>query len=156
MCALRNVKIFIGVFYSDLIPHSITRSGCLILNADPHTQKGSHWLALYLLPKAYTGFFFDSYCLPPTIPSVQYFLQHTCPLWTYNKLQLQGLTSTVCGKYCCLLALYMHRRYTPKQFVGLFDARIADTQVNDMFQAEFGSLRSDVCGGQCWSAFYKR
>jgi hypothetical protein len=31
----------------------------------------------------------------------------------------------------------MDRGYTPKQFVGLFDAGLADIKVSDMFQAEF-------------------
>jgi hypothetical protein len=53
LCTLRNVKSFIGVFPSDIIPRSVTQSVCLILNTDPHTQKGSHWLAVYVLPKAY-------------------------------------------------------------------------------------------------------
>jgi len=48
----------------------------------------------------------------------------------------------VCGHYCCLFALYIDRGYTPKQFVALFNADIADRQVEKIFLTEFGSLRS--------------
>ena len=150
-------KEFSRVYPSDLIPHSITRSGCLILNTDPHNLEGSHWLAIHLTPRAYSAYYFDSYGLPPDIPQILSFLRRNCTVWEYNKLQLQGLTSTVCGKYCCLFALYVDRGFTPKQFVALFDVcgGKADSQVTAMFAAEFGSLRKDVCGGQCCRDYYK-
>src|SRR5215475_11793863 len=122
LCALRHVKSFLGVYPSDLIPHSITRSGCLILNTDPHNLEGSHWLAIRLMPKAYSECYFDSYGLPPDIPSILSFLRRNCTVWDYNRVQIQGLTGTVCGKYCCLFALYTDRGFTPKPFVALFDA----------------------------------
>jgi hypothetical protein len=50
ICTLRNVDSFLGVFPSDLIPTSITRSGTLIVNTDSHTEKRSHWLALISKP----------------------------------------------------------------------------------------------------------
>jgi hypothetical protein len=156
LCALRNVKSFIGVFASDLIPHSITHSGCLIVNTDPHTEKGTHWLAIQNQPKSYSSYYFDSYGFGPLNPSIQTFLKRNCIIYDYNKVQLQGLTSIVCGQYCCLFALYMDRGYTPKQFIGLFDVTRADTQVKSMFTSEFGSLRTDVCGGQCCTAFQKK
>ena len=157
LCALRNVNSFPGVYPSDLIPHSVTRFGCLILNTDPHNQEGSHWLAIHLTPRSYSGYYFDSYGLTPDIPQFLSFLRRNCTVWDYNRTQLQGLTSTVCGKYCCLFALYTDRGFTPKQFVALFDAGVgrADSQVNTMFAAEFGSLRNTKCGGQCCTDFYK-
>src|SRR5215475_12815107 len=156
---LRHVKSFLGVYPSDLIPRSITRSGCLILNTDPHNLEGSHWLAIHLTSMAYSGYYFDSYGLPPDIPQFLSFLRRNCTVWDYNRTQLQGLTSTVCGKYCCLFALYTDRGFTPKQFDALFDAvggGKADSQVSAMFASEFGALRTDKCGGQCCTNFYKR
>jgi hypothetical protein len=64
--------------------------------------------------------------------------------------------TTVCGKYCCLFALYMERGYTGKQFVGLFTPDIADQQVEEFFAAEFGSLRGIPRGGLCCTSRYKR
>ena len=50
-CTLQNVNSFLGVFPSDLLTHSITRSGSIIVNTDPHTQKCLHWLAINFEPK---------------------------------------------------------------------------------------------------------
>jgi len=86
LCALRDVKSFLGVYPSDLIPHSITRSGCLILNTDPHNLKGSHWLAIHLQPKAHSAYYFDSYGLLPDIPQILSFLRRNGRVWDYNKL----------------------------------------------------------------------
>jgi hypothetical protein len=154
ICTLRNVKSFLGVFASDFIPHSVTRAGCLIVNTDPHTEKGTHWLAIQIQPKSYSSFFFDSYGISPMITTIQSFLKRNSVICEYNKVPLQSLTSDVCGKYCCLFALYMDRGYTPKQFINLFGHNdTADRQVDSMFTSEFGSLRpTDVCGGQCCKA----
>jgi hypothetical protein len=51
---LRNVDSFLGVFPSDLLPRSISRSGTLTVNTDPHTEKGSHWLAIKFQTKSYS------------------------------------------------------------------------------------------------------
>ena len=39
LCTLRDVKSFLGVFHSDPLPNSITRSGTVIIDADPHRQR---------------------------------------------------------------------------------------------------------------------
>ena len=150
MCCLRYVGSFLDVFPSDLLPeHSIARSGTLIVNTDPHTESGSHWLAIHFQSKSHSSYYFDSYGLPPYIPSIQSFIRRNCSVWDYNTVQLQGLTSTICGKYCCLFALYMDRGYTPKQFVGLLATATADRLLSDMFKLEFGPIRNMSRGGQC-------
>ena len=54
----------------------------------------------------------------------------------------------VCGEYCCLFALYKDRGFTPKEFVGLFDAATADRQISRLFTSEFGPLRTKRRRGQ--------
>jgi hypothetical protein len=51
--------------------------------------------------------FFYFYGLPPLIPSILTFLRRACSVWEYNTTKQQGWTSTVCGEYCCLFALYV-------------------------------------------------
>ena len=42
ICSLKNVKSFLGVYPSDLLPHSIhEQTGTVILNTDSHTQEGT-------------------------------------------------------------------------------------------------------------------
>jgi hypothetical protein len=155
LCTLQNIKSFLRVFPSDLLPHSITRSGSIIVNTEPHTEKGSHWLAIHFEPKSSSAFYFDSYVISPIIPAIQTFLRRNCTVWNHNTVQLQGLTSTVCGQYCCLFTLYMDRGYTPKQFIGLFTTDNADRQVNRIFTSVFAPLRKELRGGQCRN-MYKR
>jgi hypothetical protein len=88
----------------------------VIVNTDAHTQAGTHWLAIRLEPRASTAFYFDSYGLSPQIHDIQLFLRRNCTVLHYNNAQLQGPLSTVCGKYCCLFALYMDKGYTGREF----------------------------------------
>ena len=151
----KGLPSFLGVYPSDILPPSITRSATLIVKTDPNTAKRTHWLAIYLKPRSYTGYFFDSYGLPPLIPSILTFLRRACSDWEYNTTQLQGCTSRFCGEYCCLFAFYMDSGYTPKQFVGLFDAYTADRQISRLFALEFGPLRTTGRGSQGCSASIK-
>jgi len=127
-CILSDVRSFLGVFPSDRLPQSITRPSTIIVNTDVHTQTGSHWLAIRLEPRSSSGFYFDSYGLSPDVLDIQTFLRRNCTVLNYNTVQLQEPTSTVCGQYCSLFALYTDRDYTGRQFVGLFHPRHADLQ----------------------------
>ena len=142
LCTLRDVTSFLDVFPSDLLPssRSILKPCSLVVNTDPHTEVGSHWLAIRLTPRSSSAYYFHSNGIFPLVPSIQAFLKRNCTTWEYNKRQLQGLTSDVCGQYCCLFALYMDRGYTPQQFNTLFDGRSnADRQVKQIFASEFGA-----------------
>lgn len=112
MCTLKNVKSFLGVFPSDPLPHSITQSGTIIIDAHPHTEKGSHWLAIHFQRRLYSAYYFDSYGIGKFIPNILAFLRRICTVWKFNTIQLQGLISAGCAKYCSLFALYMDRCYT--------------------------------------------
>ena len=142
ICSLKNVKSFLGVYTSDLLPHSIHQeAGTVILNTDLHTQEGKHWLAIHFQQKSSTAFYFHSYGHPPPSDlNVLSFLKRKCTVWNYNTTSLQGPTSVVCGHFCCLFALYMDEGYTPQKFLRLFTPGIADRQVVLLFTRNFGSL----------------
>jgi len=113
LCTLRNVNSFLEFYASDLLPRSITDICTFIVNADPHTEGGSHWLAIYFRPKSSNAYYFDSYGIVPFVPDILAFIKCNCTPWHYNNRQLQSLTSDVCGKYCCPFALYMDRATLP-------------------------------------------
>ena len=50
-CTLMDVRSFLGVFPSDMLPRSVTQTGTVIINIDPHTEKGSHCLAVHFFSK---------------------------------------------------------------------------------------------------------
>ena len=156
LCTLKEVRSFLGVFPSDMLPRPVSQSGTVIVNADPHTEKVSHWLAVHFLPNSSSAYFFESYGIVPLVPDIAAFIRRNSTVWDYNRKQLQGLTSSICGKYCCLFALFMDRWFTAKQFVGQFDgATSADREIVRAFASEFGSLRLDNGGGsgECSSSF---
>jgi len=105
LCTFRNVKSFLDVYASDLLPRSITKICTVIVNADPHTKRGSHWLAVHFRPKSPYAYDFVSYGIVPFVPEIVDFVRRNSTTWDRNKIQLQSLTSDVCGKYCCLFAL---------------------------------------------------
>ena len=156
-CTLRNVRSFLGDFPSDLLPQSFSQSGKVVINADPHTEKFSHWLAILSRPKSASTYYFDSYGFLPVVPDFQAFVRRNSTASDHNRRHLQGLTSNIFGNYCCLFALYTVLGYTPQQFVGLFDAEVTDGQTDRLFASEFGPLLPSDCGsgGQCSSSFYK-
>ena len=158
-CTLKDVRSFLGVFPSDMLPRSVTQTGTVIINTDPHTEKCSHWLAVHFFPKSSSAYYFDSYGILPLVTDTKAFIRRNCTVWDYNKRQLQGLTSNTCGKYCCLFALYMTiRRATRK--CGVSRDRSSEPSLPNLGRG--GSSppprRGNVgCGVQCSSSLlYKR
>jgi hypothetical protein len=143
-------------YFPPIFYHIRSRDPAALLSIPIRTQKDSHWLAIHFEPKSSSAFYFDAYGISLIIPAIQTFLRRNCIVWNHSTVQLQGLTSTVCGQYCCLFTLYMDRGYTPKQFIGFFTADIADRQVNKIFTSEFRPLRKELRGGQCSNNIYKR
>ena len=88
LCALRDLSSFAEVFLSDLLPHSIAHACTVIINADPQTGKGSHWVAVQFQPKSSSAYYFDSYGMPPTlVPAIHEFIRRNCAGWDYNSGQ---------------------------------------------------------------------
>jgi len=102
---------------------------------------------VHFRPKSSYAYYFDTYGIVPFVPEIVEFVRRNSTTRDRNKRQLQSLTSDVCGKYCCLFALYIDRGYTPQQFEALF-GKPADRQV-EMFTAEFGAKMPRGGWGQC-------
>jgi len=142
LCTLRNVKCFLDVYASDLLPSSITKTCTVIVNADPHTKGGSHWLAVHFRPKSSYAYYFDSCGIVPFVPDILAFVKRNCTTWDRNRRQLQCLTSEVCGMCCCLFALYKDRGYTNQQLVALFNTKGRPTGGGDVHGRIWGSNAS--------------
>ena len=142
MCTLNNVKSFLGVFPSDLLPHPLPQQHCTVLIITvPHIEIGSHWLAIRFEPRSSRAFYFDSFGRPPYIANIQDFLRRNFTVREYNAIRLQSPTTTLCGHYFCLFALHVDRGYSPKHFVSLFNRDVADDRITRLFKFEFGLLR---------------
>jgi len=148
-CSLKDVPTFLGVYPSDLLPTTIHKTGTVIINADPHTREGLHWLAIHFEIPLSGASYFDSYGRPDSDHNILSFIKRNAAIWGYNSISLQGPTNVVCGQYCCLFTRYMDKRITPLQFVRLFTADGADRQAVEMFKAHFGPVCGTPRGGQC-------
>jgi len=152
---LSNVPKFAAVFPSELLP-THTLPGLvkfkLIMKTVPHTESGSHWVAVHLDTRSSTGYYFDFYGLFSFVPAIQRF-HKSCTLWSYNTRTLQGFTIDVCGQYACLFAVCMDRVLGPCQFMDLFGTPEPDLQVETAFVRDFGQRhphpRGCIPGGYC-------
>lgn len=94
-------KYFRGVYPVDKLPihENFERPACFVINTDPASRPGEHWVSLYL-DEAGKGEFFDSFGLEVLHPLIARFLRRHCWYYTHNKRMLQSLTATTCGQYC--------------------------------------------------------
>jgi len=80
---------------------------------------GAHCVALCISDSGYAEYF-DSYGSPPYRLEIIAFLQRHSISWTFNRNRLQGLTSNVCGHYCCIYVLHKAGGQTMTSFVDMF------------------------------------
>ena len=87
-CKLRDVKPFLVLFPSDILPRFVTQTGRVILNADHHTEKYSHWLSTHFLPKSSGAYFSDSYVIVPLVIDITAYIKRNCTVWDYKRREL--------------------------------------------------------------------
>jgi hypothetical protein len=120
-----KLPLYRGVYASDQIP---SRTGCYVINLDPHDQAGSHWVSMYISADRSYGEYFDSFGRPPDGRLKAYMDKH-CKRWIFNRQQLQSVVSVYCGFYCIAYIVFRSRKNAsmPK-FLALFSR---DTGYND-------------------------
>lgn len=131
------------VYAADRLPTvAIGPSTAIIVNTDPHTESGEHWVAFYTDRDGRRIEYFDSFGNPPHLPTYQQFLRRNSSRpYIYNSHRLQGYNTSVCGHYC-LVYLYcrVHCDMTMNDFVGLFGGSspaVNDTTVRSLFDEIF-------------------
>jgi len=77
LCTLRNLYSFL---LSDLLSteRPILKPSTIIVIADPHTEGGSHLIAIRFKPRSSSAYYFDAYGIIPLLPSIQTFIRHHC------------------------------------------------------------------------------
>jgi len=138
--SIKHVNYFRAVYPLDLLTSTLIKSARIVINLDKHYMPGSHWVALCFSDYGYAEYF-DSYGLPSFKIEINAYLQRHSISWIFNRHRLQGLTSNVCGYYCCLYALHIARGLSMTSFVNMFlPARYTcnDKKAMRMFRAQFG------------------
>jgi hypothetical protein len=103
-----HANFYLGVFSADNYPKELNLFNFFIVNKDPSSEKGSHWMLVIRGKKNIE--FFDS--CGSSEEFVKKFLKfnkkHYCD---FNKSPLQPITSEACGEFCIFFA---HRRLLNK------------------------------------------
>lgn len=105
----------------------------MVINTDPHTKPGMHWIAIYVDSSGH-GLFFDSYGNPPFVPDHINRLRKNCKTFRWNSLQLQSPLSDVCGQFCIMFLQYMSNGLGFEKFISNFSD---DLKKNDAIARNF-------------------
>jgi hypothetical protein len=142
----KHVKYFQGVCPIGLLPSTFIKPSIIVINLDRYYMPGSNLVAVCFSDSGCTEYF-DSYGLPPFKYEIMAYLQRNTISWTFNRHRLQGLSSYVCGHYCCLYTNHRARGLSMTSFVNMFQtARYTcnDKKVMRMFRAQF--RKCPACG----------
>ena len=137
---------FRGVFACDqLSKQYMPRPSVLVINTDPADKPGQHWVAIYITRDG-VGEYFDSYGKAPSVPQIEYFLRKNAKYVIYNKRQIQGTFSTVCGQYVIFFLLHRCRGLSMDKIINFFslDTMDNDLNVNDFFKKHFPRIKTEV------------
>ena len=104
-------RVYTGVFAENELPYKeLTYPAAIIVNTQPSSQRGDHWVSVYLA-KNEPAQFFDTRGQPPE-PPVRRFIRIVSPRGlVYNERQVQSRYTDLCGAFC--LDYLYHRHYSP-------------------------------------------
>ena len=134
---------YVGVVAVDELPQTSLRPLAIVVNSDPASKPGTHWMCIYLFSNG-TGEFFDTFGRYPDSPVVDYLNKQAQVGWTYNRRHVQSIISTLCGGYCLLYleCRNKNRAHTMSQIVDrLFpytDPWLNDTRVRYLIKSNYG------------------
>jgi len=117
---MKPYTAFLGAFPLNHVPETHQRPCSMIINTDPCTEPGTHWVALFLNSDG-TGEYFDSFGLPPLHPLLWYYIRKACPQGlTHNCITLQSYEANTCGLYAILYLKLRHKGYSVLNILSLF------------------------------------
>jgi hypothetical protein len=136
----RASAIFKGCYPLNEIPpiSSITNfPSSIVVNFDPSTRPGTHWVAVYMINRT-TAYYFDSLALE--IPSEIKAFLNSFPIVLKNELSYQNPKNTTCALYSIFFILYMSNRHTFDQFTAILNRHLpfVDNFVIKMFGKMIG------------------
>lgn len=114
-----SLSQFIGVFSCNSLPkfpHS--RPYSLICNLSKDTNKGTHFIAIYIFPNVII--YYDPYgmeCYNKYI--LQFLLSKKCKI-IYNKKCIQHISSVYCGYYCFGFCMFLESSKSLLSYNKLF------------------------------------
>ena len=124
----KNLKIpnYVGCHMIDLLPQCPRKKECGILNLEPSTEKGSHWVCWYKNGK--DRIYFDSFGEPPP-PELEAYLKTKKEL-KESKLCLKQSSVTVqkddsseCGSLCLYVIYNLNKGHSFEKILDVLSDR---------------------------------
>ena len=114
-------KFDITVCAVDQLPMKINFPCGFIINTDPITRKGSHWVAVFFYSASKCEFF-DSMGQNPKFYNAYFenFIYKFCTNFTYNHKPIQMRYSNICGIYCIMFLMYCCKAKRMNIFIEQF------------------------------------
>ena len=139
--------VFRGTFALNQVPlvYTLNPPFALVVNTEPSTQAGDHWIALFQSDSGQPVDILDTRGDSSRNRDYIHHLLDTLKIEDYriNRLPLQSLCSSVCGEYCIL---YVYCRsvlqWSFHSFLSLFSE--TDLYGNDCFVYDFVHQHFDV------------
>ena len=116
---LKNNSKFIGCFGRNNLPKIVPLPCSLIINTDPTTKPGDHWLGLVLTKKK--CFYFDSFGLGIMDKNIIDFLKKYYDKVTINNECIQHYDSDKCGLYCIAFVNNVNSKSSYERFISNFN-----------------------------------
>jgi hypothetical protein len=107
-----------GVYPCDSLPYYIETPAAIVVNSEPHTDPGLHWMAMFININRELDFF-DSYGRPPGKQFTR-FIRKNSRIARFNTVCLQDLKSSVCGHYCAVFLYFKSIGASLNEFISLF------------------------------------
>lgn len=116
----RHLGCYIGCYMSDTLPVRVRlRPAFLVVNTDPNSMPGDHWVAITLLSNDKAEYFCSGGAAP-RVPAIKAFLNRNCHEWTYSRYELQSQHARTCGAFCCVYLYQRSQGMSYKKFLRQF------------------------------------
>ena len=114
----RTGPLVLGVFASDQLPADVPRPCCLVVNTDPASKPGEHWVAIFINSSGILDYF-DSYGLSPQVPSIIKWISENSVAHSVNKECVQSYMTATCGQHCIFFLLWRCGGQAMHRIVGM-------------------------------------
>ena len=128
-------QYFGGVISSDKLPLTVHKPRIYIVNTDPSSLPGEHWVTLFIDSVCEH---FDSSGIRPRKDFENYLIAHG-PNYMFNNQRVQDFKTDTCGLYCLMYAYFRCRGYSFSNILDMFKDNLA---INEIIVKYFYSLSS--------------
>lgn len=128
-------NMFKGVFPCDALPHNFELPACFVINLSMQSEAGSHWVVAYIATNG-EAYYFDSFGFGIKNYFIRNFFKLHSKRVNVNHRQLQHITSTKCGQFCCVFVISLLKNSSIDHFLNRFSINlfINDLIIDNMFK----------------------